>query len=350
MMPSFRPLCRFLILLLLLLVAGGAPAATVEGLYETRVGVEGQGAEERERALRAGLRQVLVRVSGSTGSGELSGIAEAVAEPGRYLQQYRYVEEDEGEDLTLWMRFQSQAVRQLLEAEDLPVWGRMRPATLVWLAVEEGGERRLLGPDSDHPVHRAMVEHARLRGIPLRWPLHDLRDRRAVEPSDVAAGFVEPVRDASARYATDAVLMGRVRQDANGAWEADWTLLRGEQTSRWSVKGDLPVEVTDAGIDGTAEALAASFAGGGGEGSRVTLAITGARDLESYVDLREYLTDLSAVRRVEVRSVGGDELRLEVTLRGDADGLIQAIGLGDTLVRTRRPTDAGDVLHYRHLP
>lgn len=352
MMPASIPLRRLPLLVLLsvtLFMAGGASAATVEGLYETRVEVESQGTEERQRALRAGLRQVLVRVSGSAGSGELTGIAAAVAEPGRYLQQYRYTDE-EGEGLTLWMRFQSRAVRQLLESEDLPVWGRMRPATLVWLAVEEDGERRLLGPESGHPVYGAVVERARLRGLPLRWPLRDLRDRRSVEAADVAAGFVEPVRAASARYATDAVLMGRVRREASGEWVADWTLLRGEQTSRWSVTGDLLIEVTDAGVDGTAETLAAAYAGGSGEGGSVTLAVSGVRDLGGYVGVRDYLAGLSAVRRVHVHSVAGDQLRLEVTLRGGADGLIQAIGLGDTLVRTRRPTGAGDVLHYRHLP
>jgi len=345
-MPALTPLRR-LLLLVLLVATGGASAATVEGLYETRVEVESQATEERQRALRAGLRQVLVRVSGSTGSGALPGIAAAVAEPGRYLQQYRYTEEEDR--LTLWMRFQPVAVRQLLESEELPVWGRMRPATLVWLAVEEEGERRLLGPESRHPVYRAVAERARLRGLPLRWPLRDLRDRRAVAAGDVAAGFVEPVRAASARYATDAVLMGRVRQEASGEWVADWTLLRGGQTSRWSAAGDLLIEVTDAGIDGTAETLAAAYAGGSGEGGSVTLAVTGVRDLGSYVGVRDYLAGLSAVRRVHVHSVTGDQLRLEIALRGGADGLIQAIGLGDTLVRTRRPTGAGEVLHYRHL-
>ncbi|MGM0412043.1 MAG: DUF2066 domain-containing protein [Pseudomonadota bacterium] len=331
------------------MAVGTAPAATLDDLYETRITVESQGAEERAGALRAGLRQVLVRVSGSTGAGELPGVAAAVAEPGRYLQQYRYTGE-EGDDLALWMRFQPRSIRRLLESEELPVWGRTRPTTLVWLAVEEGGERRLLGPESDHPVRQALAERAQLRGLPLRWPLRDLQDRRTVEAADVAAGFVDPVRSASVRYATDAVLMGRARQTASGEWQADWTLLRGGQTSRWSASGDLLVEVTDAGIDGTAEALAAAYTGGRGETGDVTLAVSGVRDLGSYIRVRDYLADLSAVRRVNVSSVTGDELHLELTLRGGPDGLIQAIGLGDTLIRARQPAGAGDTLRYRYLP
>ena len=66
-------------------------------------------------------------------------------------------------------------------------------------------------------VREQIVAAADERGLPIAWPLLDLQDLNAVTCTDVWGGFEDEIVAASARYRSDAVLIGKVRPGTFGA-------------------------------------------------------------------------------------------------------------------------------------
>ncbi len=344
--------------LCLMALASVAAAAGVEGLYETELRVTSQAEDVRERALRAGLEQVLGRVSGRSYLLD-PALRDALREPEGFVQQFRYARDDD-DRLTLWARFDERSVDALLEEAGLAVWGRVRPRTLVWLAVDDGTERVLLDGGSDHPVRALVEREGRRWGLPLEWPLMDLRDSRQVRVSDVWGGIEEAILEASRRYAPQAVLIGRIEPLPEGGWEARWRLLGvGDEARRWENRGAVLEEVVDPGVARTFAGLAGAYAGVEREEDRVRLEVAGITGLSDYATIRDYLADLSEVRELQVAEVVDGRLTFELALRGGAQGLVRTIALGGTLVAAGDmdmvgpqavPEQGLQRLEYRYLP
>ncbi len=250
----------------LFLGAGHAMAVQVTGLYQTEVPVAGQEPAEQRRALRVALSRILIKVSGQRSAPQNPSLAEALEKPAQYVQQYRYRMANAeagwtGPRQVLWAEFDREAVNRLLADSGLKVWGRERPATLVWLAVEERGRRRLLGSDDTGALFAALQVRAAERGLPLVLPLLDLEDQSRLRVTDVWGDFQDTVLAASGRYGSDVIVMARVYEVLPGVWEAHWNLLDAGDVQRWMTQSDIAGGVLEEGIDRLADMLAARFAG-----------------------------------------------------------------------------------------
>ena len=347
---------------LLVFAAGPVGAADVEGLYEAETPVRGQDPAERLAALRLGLAQVLVRVSGERDAGQDPLLAPVIKDAQRLVQVYRYrqvepaagpdgIERTERPGLILWARFDPAAVDRALRDAGLPVWGRSRPATLVWLAMEEIGRRNLAGAALDPRVDSALEAAAARRGVPMLLPLMDLADQAAVQFADVWGGFHDGVLAASARYQTDAVLVGRVYREDGGGWGARWSLYQGETPFHWESAALALEAVLEAGFDGGADVLAARFAPAGGshEGGSVAFTVAGVGGLADYARASDYLGGLAPVAGVRVREVSADRVVFLLDLRGGEADLERAISLGRTLLPAQEGAGDGG-LRYRLVP
>lgn len=332
--------CR--LTLVLILTAGPASAAEVQDLYEAEVPVSGQQLKERERALRTALLQVLVKVSGGRAVTQDPGVKKALRTPSQYVQQYRYrsVYADRGTagaaarpTRLLWAQFDRQAVNRLLREQNLPIWGKARPAVLVWLAVERGGRRLLVGSDDPSTIPSVLERRALARGLPLVIPLLDLEDQSRLRVSDVWGEFTDSIVSSSQRYQSDVVLVARAYELLPGLWEARWRLLMGNRALRWSTQSDVLDIALDEGIDRTADVLAQEFARiAEGDGSGVMdLMITDINNLQDYARALRYLGALDMVEAVQTLRVqpGAAWFRLNSSAGKQAVG--EAISLGRTL-------------------
>ena len=155
-----------------LVVSWAAPTAEVAGLYEAEVPVTGQNALERVAAIRSALEEVLVKVSGKADVAQLPQLEPLLSQADQWVQRYQYRAAPPGGGppspplaQLLWMSFDRETINQRLYEAGIPVWGINRPSTLLWLAVDEGGERYLLGGDN-RPDLQAMVNtDARRAGV-----------------------------------------------------------------------------------------------------------------------------------------------------------------------------------------
>ena len=175
-------------------------ADVINDLYLAEVPVASQDREERQEAIRTGLNQVLVRVTGSNQVLTTPAIEAALTQPTRYVQRFRYQKQEQAgqTQLMLWVRFDEGVITKLLHDNQMPVWGRTRPATLLWLVVDDRRKRTLISNDrKTDEARRIIEEQARLRGLPLRLPLNDLADRASLSVTDIWGNFEEAILQAS---------------------------------------------------------------------------------------------------------------------------------------------------------
>lgn len=315
-------------------------ADTVPGLYEAEVLVVDQELEERSKAFRSALDEVLVRVSGRGTVGSLAVLEDVMQNASRYVQQYRYrtvptnPEAAEAQGQILWVRFDEDAVNEVLRANNLPVWGRTRPAVLVWLVIDYRGRRELVSNSMDHSARISIEAHARQRGLPLRLPLLDLADRSSLRVGEVWANFEDPIMKASQRYQPGAVLVGRAYRSNSGIWNTRWTLYLEGRRQDWDFQGSDLAGALVPGIDYTTDALSRRFAQVGNIQASYTvlIKIKDINGLENYARAVKYLTSLSDVAKVQTYQVEVNSVTFELTARSGRLGVAQAVSLGHTLV------------------
>ncbi|MDX9740550.1 MAG: DUF2066 domain-containing protein [Gammaproteobacteria bacterium] len=350
------------VLLLIALFAGIAAAAEVEDLYEAQVPVTGQAETERLRALGAAFEAVLVKVTGRRESTAEPDIAAALQRPMNYVQQYLYtpLAPVDGSPYTesIHVRFDARAVDALVQRAGVPLWGRERPATLLWVAVDEGDRRYLLSADDVGELRDALEDEARRRGLPALFPLLDLEDRRNVSFTDVWGNFRSVVTEASARYQVAAVAVARLLRERDGRWSARWSLYHEGAEDHWSIPaGEAPMTIAG-GIDAIADTLAARYARSSpqGSGAYADMVVAGIDSLPEYRRAMRYLERLDQVRELKVIAVEADRAVFRVRIDGDAETLARTVAFGKTLVAT--PLERGSVpgepevatLSYRLLP
>lgn len=336
---------RFLVLvcltMLLLITAGPVAAVQVDGLYQVEVPVETRDRPERQEVLGEALTRVLVRMTGNRTIGEFPEAKPLLESASRYVQQFRYAdapsaEAAQGKAYLLQVTFDGVALERALEARGLPVWGRERPAVLVWLAVREPGDNYLVAGSSGQAAKASMQAAAEDRGVPLVFPLYDLEDQAQVTFSDVSGGFHENILNASERYRPDAVLVGRATR-SSGLWDVRWSLYYGDQPFDWeSSSAGLGVALQE-GVHGLAGTLAARLSSSAysDAASGTLVVVSGVRRLEDYVRISRYLGGLGPVLSRRTYRISPEKAEFLIEARGGSRDLERVIGLGDLLQAQR---------------
>lgn len=325
-----------------LLAGGVAQAGKVDDLYIAGVPVTRQDPDERSAAIMTALTQVLIKITGEARLEERPEVRELLRSASGFVQQFRYEKKTQAsplpnqppiEALYLRVQFDPVTVNEALRKRGLPVWGDLRPSTLIWLAVEQGSQRYLVSADSDPEVVTIIREASGRRGIPVLLPLLDLEDQAALSIADVWGNFRASVLRASQRYQPDAILVGRVYRQGNGLWEAAWAFYHDGNTSSWISAGAFSSQVLFQGLDGAADLLAARFApiGLALSGGEFLLNIEGVDSLEDYARVQRYLSELQPVQSIKTDRVAPGEIRFRVGLEGDYRLLQQVIGLSNQL-------------------
>jgi hypothetical protein len=301
-----------------------AGAATIENLYDATVPVV-QG--NREAALVEALRTVAVRVSGRRdAAAQLGG---ALSNPRQYM---RYESTAGG---TLTAGFDSLSVDNLLSSAGLPIWGKERPSTLMWVQIEDAsGYTRWITGDVPSAERDLIEKAAQQRGVPIVWP------QGYQEPSASVLGDRAALLESAAQYGANAALLGRVRR-AGAGYSAQWTLASGEG-------GADSAGSIEEGIHLAADTFARTYAASGSSLVNVNVEVSGLGSLDAYAQTLNYLEGLTLVQNVAVEEVAGDTMRFRLTVRGDAGTLRRAIALGDRLTVTTM--DQGERLSFRYQP
>lgn len=336
--------------LLLLVWSGAASAVTVSGLYSARVPVEGTSEQQLAQGYAEGLRQVLVRVSGSRDVLNMEGVDGLLSNAESLLLSYQVARDETGQNI-LSMSFGAVGVNRALASIDAPVWGANRPLTLAWIAVEDRGTRTLVtesgetatGAAAQASWSAAFDSAARKRGLPLATPPEGYNTDRVLL-SDIWGQFVGRVKSASSDMEHDVLALVRISR-AGGQWRAGWVFDgMSMNTGEESVTAPTPEALAEAVVNRWAERYAGRYAVAAsevGDSPQVDIVLKGVNSLEDYARVNKVLQDLTPVVGVGAHRVRDDQLTLRVAFSGELDQLQQYIALDPRFVPIESGVPAG---------
>ena len=313
-------------MLLLVIVVAPVWAVEVASLYTAQVPLDPEQDDPRAAAYQMALADVILRVSGSELANDPEMIELLFPDPSAYIVQFR-----PGEDDTLWVSFDGEAVERVLRQAGQTVWGSDRPLTLVWLAVDWGqGEREIVAADDsvrsrdearsidrNRLLRQRVLDVAERRGLPVAFPLLDTIDLQNLSFSDIWGGFDDPLLEASERYEADAILVGRVRPAT--AQRNRWTFYLDGEERTWTGQPELIINYV-------ADLLAAEFAiSGSARPETVRLMVAGIDSVESFGAVENMLREMSVVEQFSIVEVAADRIEFRVTAIGGVDRLRRAL-------------------------
>ncbi|WP_457676637.1 DUF2066 domain-containing protein [Thiolapillus sp.] len=341
-----RILSSFL-LFVFLFSSGGLWAA--QSLYAVEVPVADGSPQARKAAITEAFERVLVKASGHRELRGRAGMKKLLRNAGNHVQQFRYrvrpaVGTEDGQRL-LWVAFEKGTVQKALGELGLSVWEQGRPEVLVWLAREEQGRRGLVDPERDAVLLDALRDTASRRGLPLLLPLMDLQDQSALRVSDVWTADRPSLEKASSRYGARAVLAGRLWRKGR-AWVGKWTLFLGDTEKTFSSSGADEAAAASEGLDKVMDWLASRYvpAVDSESAEKVRLRFLNVKNLRDYSSIMGLLESLDALSGVVVQASSGDQLLVQVQVRGGADILVQRLSLEADLAPVASiPDEEGNV-------
>ncbi len=323
-----------LIMILLIAVAALVPlrlfAAKVDGIYDARAPVADRGEASFAQAVRAALAQVIVKMTGSAQAPRTKAAQSVLAKAQNYMVKFVYVRTDD-DGLALDVAFEPRALGDALRERGLAVWGRERPATLVWLILDDAVGRRF-APRDEEWIAQTLASSLRARGLPSIDPLYDLRETELLRSHQSFAPLSTALHENSADYGAQAVLVAAVRAQANG-WQGDFSLQLAHQTLAFSGRGATPEAVVSQAVDALSEHLAQHYRSIATQTlpSSGDLTIEGVHDADTYARMMNYLQAMEAVRAVHVIRVEPGRVIVRVRANGGLAAVQQSIGFGRVL-------------------
>jgi hypothetical protein len=303
-----------------LALAGPGRALTQAELFQATAPLEGRSEAAQTAAFQAALRTVLVRVTGRRGADEDPALAPLIGNAHRYVQQYR-----QAGDGQLWVAFDGAAIERWLTQNGQPLWGRERPPTLVWLAVQSGPQGGVVISSEDTSDLKSAIDAAAIaRGTPLLWPSTADLQRNHMDYSTLTATSAGALAELGHRLGGEGTLIGRAAGNTPDS-AVRWTFLFQDHGGEFS--GALE------GVNRAADAYAAIFAVKGALG-QIDIEVAGVTELHDYAALQSYLESLTFVAHVGVESLSGDTVRFRLSTRGGAESLQHALSLGGRLQST----------------
>jgi uncharacterized protein len=307
-----------------LCLAQATPALTRVELYQGLAPLADRSEASQEGAFQAALRAVLVKVTGRRSADQDPALAPLVTSARRYVQQYRAAPDGQ-----ILVTFDGAAIDRWLTQNNQPLWGRERPATVVWLTVQTGAQTGgVITAEDTSELKLAVDAAAMLRGAPVIWPGAADLARNHLDYAGISSASAGTLADLAHRLGGDGTLIGRANGPTNAAL-VRWTFIyqdHGGEFTGPAAEGIHRAADTYAGLYAVTGALAP-----------VEIEVTGIADLKGYAAAQAYLESLSFVSHVDVVSLSGDTVRFRLTTRGGAESL-HAIAQGGRL----QPVEAGE--------
>ena len=336
---SFASAIKLKTLLFLLWISVLAPltasAVVVEGLFDVKMTVLDESKEIRRAALDDGLIEVLIRISGD------SNILEKITAPAAngYVKRYEYsIQPSEEKDVAplkqLWARYNTTKIMSFLRQQAIPVWGDRRTRAVVWLAVNDGKQRYVLKNKDISLIKSKANEAFNRRGVPTIWPENDALDKQTVHFSDIWAGFIDPLKKASERYASGPVVVAKMVWSGS-EWKSEWSLLMDGNVRKWSLTGsdyaNQIARATDLLVDAMGQKFAVLETSDISQQKTVSIEVDRVGSAEAFRRVEKYLLSLSAVRSVQLSQVEPDRVFFDLTLRSEVDDILNLIQSGSVM-------------------
>jgi hypothetical protein len=259
------------------------------------------------------------------------------------IQQYQYqrinqISDDltKPDELEVVIKFDEVNLNRQLASIQLPVWSKLRPDVLVWLAIKSSSEEEILSDGSQSAIKMVLTQSALDRGLPIVLPTMDLNDQRMVSISDVWNREANLLALASERYAAQVILNTQVTVLSNGHLLVNWHTIINGVIDSWESRGELSYAI-QSGVDELTDRLARRFTQvvSPNQNAHIyELSISDVLSYHDYAKVMQYLNSLQYVTSVNVNHVSGSELRLSVGIEGDMAVFDRTIAISQILAKS----------------
>ncbi len=353
---------RFLQLLGMLLFFSKAYAIEVTDLYQAKVVVNSQLLSEKNKALKQAMRQVLLKVGGQEAIFEKSEIQKALKDYQQFIAQFSY--QREKNHTVLLAQFDENKINNLFYQAGLPLWGNLRPQVLLWLVEESGLTRNILAESSASPLPLIAQEFSQQRGLPISLPVMDLTDLEALSVADLWGRFIAPIKSASKRYQAEAIVVFRISNSSllpadffkseecdilcqQQYYVLDWRLYTQRQTATKSTQthryqGNNKAHLFEQALKDMTQEIYQYYALNVNDSHQIEIEVANIHSLSRYVEVFNFLKNLSSVATVQLVSVKGESRRFRLNLLGSQQTLLASLKLNKYLRQYIDPLNKGD--------
>ncbi|MFA6052760.1 MAG: DUF2066 domain-containing protein [Methylobacter sp.] len=339
-----------------LLFSSNVFAAEVQGLYETEVIAKSQSEEDKNAALKEALTIVLTRVMAGENILHDPVVQSALADAGHFVKQYQYSliesHSDENSNARIMrVLFNESHVLDLMKTSKLKIWAETRPETLLWLVVEENGQRSFFKAETMSEINKAVNGASRQTGLPLLFPLLDLEEQQKISVSDVLSAYPQSLLTASERYGVVSILAGRLVK-TDDCWKTDWAFYFDEGIEQWTMPCGALNDAILTGMEGAYGRLSKYYAVKPDviETSSVMLEVSGDKDANDRSRVIHYLNSLAMVKSVVWSGGEAGFSRYKVGFEGNRRALEELLGIGRVLDPQGGNSAGTGGLRYQLLP
>lgn len=325
-----------------LLLGQVARAAELTDLFQAKV----PAGLSQSQWQRQALQDVLLKLTGSEAVLSQPGLAESLKNSGQYVVQFQQIVH-EGQPQLL-VTLDGQKLTQLLQSQQIPVWGARRPDVLLWLT-ERPVETPQFVLSPEHPLRKALMQQATRYGLSLQFPLFDETDTSLVNETASWGGDWGLIQQASARYQATEVhnLLFDQQTDASGLVQFRLTWQQqvdGALQSKELMNADAMVLAQQFCAE-LAAAQAARYAvrisvGADQTAGELQLTFDGINSLTDLHALRQLFSGMLTVRDHRLVSYSAGQAILQLQLSASTDEFYRALSLIRELTPQAEPVTA----------
>ncbi len=250
---------RYWVLIFAFVFSMRLPAIEVSGLYEIEIVANSQSAQDRTQAIKQALYAVLDRILVTDDISKIPVVQEMLSSAQHYVKQFQYSliaadEYSESDARLIRVQFDEEQILEVLRKGQVGIWGDIRPQTLLWLVVEEGGNRQFYNADAMPEIESALTLASKVKGVPIIYPMLDLEEQQRISVSEVLGADSRNLLAASARYEVTSVMAGRLVKKGD-CWQGEWAFYFDGKIKQWNATCQSLKATALAGIKGAYDVL-----------------------------------------------------------------------------------------------
>ncbi len=334
-------------------------AVPMDNLYTSVIQVTDNTFEARNQVLPQAFDQVVKKVASSHDVFNHPEFIAARQHIDRFVTTFFYVEN--GDSYALTLRFNEQMINNLLTKTGHNTFGKERPQILMWMVLDDQGKQNFVTQGPQAVLANKIENLSNSYGVPVYLPLMDLTERLFITEQDVLNSNIAPLLQASERYNSDLVLLGKgINQ--NGVWNCQWQLLNGNNNISWDTSSISIDEQLEQLFNQLSVKIIASqqiatepeqeivadqtIAPKQVQNKKnVTIRITGINSINEYAKTFAQLKKLSIAQQVEIGSVNDNQATFIITATGGREAIIKALKNDNYLIA--EPAISDQNLTYR---
>lgn len=328
--------------------------AQIDHLNVGEVVVSDQSIYSQKRAGKRAFEQVVTKMSGESTSNENITVRRAATNFEQYLISSSYRQEKEA--LIYRAEFNQDKIIGLLRSEGLRVWGKRRPSSLLWIAIEDDTtkDKTLLTQTTESDLKTLLNTAAFQRGIEVVFPLGDLSDSMNVSTNDVWGLYSSSIYNHSIRYGTNYVIGAKIGlgfddYSASEKFILNYFVTDGQSIETAQVAGDsLPVLLGEF-INRYADELGLKYAVSSDDTNEtydIVLKVSNVNSLLDYRTVLSILSSLTITKSVELVAQQNDVSEFHITTNVPALRLRSILKLENTIYEGDPASDDEQSLTY----